>query len=637
MAILSFSKVSKAFINEEIFSDVSFLLDKNDKVGLIGNNGSGKSTLLKIISGELEADQGIVNKDKDLKIAYLDQSPQFTEDQTIIDVCLEEYRDIIAMEANLEKLSVQISQTPGQGQEVLMDQYSNLLERFEKLNGYEYRSKVRGVLIGLGFEENEFHTRVSSLSGGQKSRLHMASLLLKSPDLLLLDEPTNHLDMEATSFLESFLKNYNGAMIIVSHDRYFLDKIINRTFHLDYKRLHIYECGYREFTRRREERMAALAKKYEKQQAQIKKQEEIIERFSNYGRDRYKKQAESRKKQLEKMELVEEPHSDSSAFNLTFSPLVQSGIDVLTLEDISKSFGGRQVLSNISFDVKRGDRIGIIGANGVGKTSLLKMIIGHIEPDHGQIHIGSNVIYAYYDQEQDNLDNTNLLVEEIIDSEDSMTISKARNYLGAFNFKGDDVYKLVGELSGGEKGRLSLLKLMLEMPNLLLMDEPTNHLDIESKEILEKALEDYEGTFVAVSHDRYFLNKVANKIILIEKDGASIYYGNYDYYIDKTSIEEDEFEENGPSKTSIDKEKKKINRSKKEIRQTKAKANDLEKKISHLEDKLAKEKEKLYRPEIYNDYEKALEVNNEIGDIENKIENYTDQWFIISEKLEDMD
>lgn len=633
MSLLSFSKVSKSFLTNPIFSEISFLIDDKDKIGLIGNNGSGKSTLLKTIIGEIEIDEGQINKEKDLKIGYLEQIPNFDSDDSILDICLRVFDDVIKMENDLSILSQEIAKAKGQELEDLMKRYASLLERFEESNGYGYNSYVRGVLIGLGFSEEEFNLKVSALSGGQKSRLHLASLLLKDPDLLLLDEPTNHLDMEATRFLETFLKNYNGAVLIVSHDRYFLDRVINRTFNIENKKLYVYNCNYTNFVRRHKEMLAAMEKKYEKQQNEIKKQEEIIERFSNYGRDRYKKQAESRRKQLEKIELVDKPMEDSSEFNLRFTPIVQSGMDVLSYENISKSFDGKKIIENINFDIKRNDRVGIIGANGIGKTTLIKMATGEVNPDSGEVFVGSNVQMAYYDQEQDNLYENNMVIDEILDAKAGMTISIARNYLGAFNFKGDDVYKIVGDLSGGEMGRLSLLKLMLQSPNLLLMDEPTNHLDIESKEVLEQALLDYDGTFIVVSHDRYFLNKVVNKMILVERDKATIFHGDYDYYIDKISFEE-ETEKDTISKTSIKKEQKKIKQSQKELRKLRSDLNSTEREISSLEEEIDELKKKSYDPQIYNDYEKAHQLHEEIDKKTLKVEQLTNKWFSISEELE---
>lgn len=633
MSLLSFSKVSKSFLTNPIFSEISFLIDDKDKIGLIGNNGSGKSTLLKTIIGEIEIDEGQINKEKDLKIGYLEQIPNFDSDDSILDICLRVFDDVIKMENDLSVLSQEMAKAEGDKLDELMKRYASLLERFEESNGYGYNSYVRGVLIGLGFSEEEFNLKVSALSGGQKSRLHLASLLLKDPDLLLLDEPTNHLDMEATRFLETFLKNYNGAVLIVSHDRYFLDRVINRTFHIENKKLYVYNCNYTNFVRRHKEMLAAMEKKYEKQQKEIKKQEEIIQRFSNYGRDRYKKQAESRRKQLEKIELVDKPMEDSSEFNLRFTPIVQSGMDVLSYENISKSFDGKKIIENINFDIKRNDRVGIIGANGIGKTTLIKMATGEVNPDSGEIFVGSNVQMAYYDQEQDNLYENNMVIDEILDAKAGMTISIARNYLGAFNFKGDDVYKIVGDLSGGEMGRLSLLKLMLQSPNLLLMDEPTNHLDIESKEVLEQALLDYDGTFVVVSHDRYFLNKVVNKIILVERDKATIFHGDYDYYIDKISVEE-ESEIDNISKTSIKKEQKKIKQSQKELRKLRSDLNSTEREIASLEEEIDNLKKESYDPEIYNDYEKAHQLHEEIDKKTLEVEQLTDKWFSISEELE---
>lgn len=634
MSILAFSKLSKSYVTDEIFSDISFLIDEKDKIGLVGNNGCGKSTLLKIIAGQESYDSGTINMQKDLSISYLDQAPEFDDGESVLDVCLREFEEEIAMEKDLEDLALKMENEEGQDLDDAIHAYSDLMEDFNKREGFAYRSLVRGLLIGFGFKEEEFDTRIRDLSGGQKSRLELASLLLKKPDLLLLDEPTNHLDMEAISFLENFLRSYEGAVIIVSHDRYFLDKIINRVFHIENKGLQVYETDYTGFVRRREERLAAQMKKYQKQQKEIAKQEEIIERFSNYGRDRYKKQAESRKKMLDKLDLVDMPKIDSTDFGLRFDPLIQSGVDVIEYDKVGKSFGGTRILENISFDLKRGEKIGIIGANGVGKTTLIKIITGDIYPDEGEVIVGSNVMYAYYDQEQDNLNLDNLIIDEVLDAEEDMTISKARNYLGSFNFRDEDVFKEVRDLSGGEKGRLSLLKLMLKRPNLLLMDEPTNHLDIESKEILEKALNEYTASFLVVSHDRYFLNKVCNKIVLIEKDKATMFYGNYDYYIEKTRVEEDD-QDKKENKTALKKDRKKIEASKKELRKIRSDYNKLEKDISSLEDDLDKLKELSYKPEVYGDYEKAQDIANQIRGLEEKIEEYTNQWFELSEYLED--
>lgn len=634
MSILAFSKLSKSYVTDEIFSDISFLIDEKDKIGLVGNNGCGKSTLLKIIAGQESYDSGTINMQKDLSISYLDQAPEFDDGESVLDVCLREFEEEIAMEKDLEDLALKMENEEGQDLDDAIHAYSDLMEDFNKREGFAYRSLVRGLLIGFGFKEEEFDTRIRDLSGGQKSRLELASLLLKKPDLLLLDEPTNHLDMEAISFLENFLRSYEGAVIIVSHDRYFLDKIINRVFHIENKGLQVYETDYTGFVRRREERLAAQMKKYQKQQKEIAKQEEIIERFSNYGRDRYKKQAESRKKMLDKLDLVDMPKIDSTDFGLRFDPLIQSGVDVIEYDKVGKSFGGTRILENISFDLKRGEKIGIIGANGVGKTTLIKIITGDIYPDEGEVIVGSNVMYAYYDQEQDNLNLDNLIIDEVLDAEEDMTISKARNYLGSFNFRDEDVFKEVRDLSGGEKGRLSLLKLMLKRPNLLLMDEPTNHLDIESKEILEKALNEYTASFLVVSHDRYFLNKVCNKIVLIEKDKATMFYGNYDYYIEKTRVEEDD-QDKKENKTALKKDRKKIEASKKELRKIRSDYNKLEKDISSLEDDLDKLKELSYKPEVYGDYEKAQDIADQIRGLEEKIEEYTNQWFELSEYLED--
>lgn len=639
MVVLSLSGIEKSFLAEKIIEDISFNVNSRDKIGLIGANGSGKTTLMNIIYGDLNQDSGEIYKAKDLSMGYLLQNIDLKDNLTVYDTCLKKFEHLIEMEKSIRKLEIEMGEVSSDKElENIMHKYSKLSERFQEENGYGFQSEIKGTLKGLGFEEIDFEKEVSKLSGGQKSRLHLATLLLQKPDILLLDEPTNHLDMDAINFLENFLINFQGTVIMISHDRYFLDKVANKILHLENKKLKVYNTNYTKFVETRKKELEIMKRSYENQQKEIKRQEEIIERFANYGRDRYIKQSQSRRKQLDKLEIIDKPYEAGDAFKLNFSSDLESGNEVAKLENISKSFDGVKILENINIDVFKKDRIGVIGANGIGKSTLIKMIVGEMRPDSGEVIIGSNVVKGYYDQTLENLHDVQV-IDEILDSYPDMTIGEARNYLAVFNFQGEEVFKNVMDLSGGERGRLSLLKIMLKRPNFLLMDEPTNHLDIESKEILEDALNKYDDTFLVISHDRYFLNKVANKIVLIEPDNATVYYGNYDYYVQKveeSKIQSDE-EGSGLTKTAIVKEKKKASEIKRKKSELLKNIKSIEKEQEELDKKIKVLEEKAFDPEIYNDYEASLKLHRELDELKELKDNLFNEWFELSAILEDYD
>lgn len=561
MPILSCNNISKTYIVDTILDGISFNVEEGDKIGVIGLNGSGKTTLFNILAGIISQDSGEIYIQRDLKIGYLKQHTKIESDNTVFEECLEVFKHLIEMEDDLRKLEESISAEAHRGESNtlnrLMEDYAHLSEEFNSLNGYGYKSEIKGVLKGLGFCEDDFEKCVNLLSGGQKSRLSLAKLLLYKPDLLLLDEPTNHLDIEAIGWLEKFLVDYKGSALIISHDRYFLDKVTNRIFLLENLKLNIYNMNYTKFINQRKKDLDILKKQYEDQQKEIKRQEEIIQRFMNYGGSRYIKQAQSRQKLLDKMKVINK-QVESKKAKIRFEPKIKSGKDVLRVESIKKSFDDLELLKDINFNIYRSERVGLIGANGIGKTTLFKIILGRMEYDDGNIYLGSHVVPGYFDQEMDNLDLNKTVIDEIWDENPTLDHYDIRTVLGQFLFVGDDIFKEISDLSGGERGRLALLKLMLSKSNFLLMDEPTNHLDIDSKEVLEDALLDYDGTVFVISHDRYFLNRVTTKILELTSEGIKEYPGNYDYYLEKKNeIFYEDDEEDAKTKTQLKLEKKK--------------------------------------------------------------------------------
>lgn len=531
--ILSCQNISKSFGTDEILKDVSFHIEANEKAAIVGINGAGKSTLLKIIMQEESADTGEIILAKDATIGYLAQYQDVSGHRTIYEEVLEARSDILAMEARLRSMEAQMNQLSGAELENLLDGYHRLSHEFELLGGYTYRSEVNGVLKGLGFGEEDFTKKMGELSGGQKTRVSLGKLLVTKPDVLLLDEPTNHLDMESIRWLENFLMNYKGAVVIVAHDRYFLDRVVTKVVEIFQHKAFVYQGNYTDFAKKKAKVREDLLKQYYNQQREIKHQEEVIAKLKSFNREKSIKRAESREKMLDKIDRIEKPIEENTDIHIVLEPNVVSGNDVLIAESLAKTYGENRLFSELSFEIKRGERVALIGNNGTGKTTILKMINGLVEGDAGSITLGTNVHIGYYDQEHQLLHMEKTIFEEIADDYPQLNNTKIRNVLAAFLFTNDDVFKRIGDLSGGERGRVSLAKLMLSDANFLILDEPTNHLDITSKEILESALNQYTGTVFFVSHDRYFINQTATRIIELTGETLVNYIGNYDYYLEK--------------------------------------------------------------------------------------------------------
>lgn len=531
--ILSVSNIHKAFHEVPVLQYVSFHIEDYDKAAIVGINGAGKTTLLRIIMGELAADEGLVTISKDKTVGYLSQHEAVSGENTIYEELLSVKQEIIDMEQKMHTVELQMKTASGEHLEQLMNTYAALTHAYESANGYAYKSELTGVLKGLGFMESEFHKPVSTLSGGQKTRVALGKLLLLKPNLIILDEPTNHLDLSSITWLETYLLNYKGAVIIVSHDRYFLDRIANKVIEIDNTKATVFRGNYTDYAAGKEILRTAAYNAYMKQQQEIKHQEAVIEKLKSFNREKSIKRAESREKMLEKIDVLEKPMEVRSDMHLRLEPKYPSGNDVLQVESLSKSFGALTLFTDLSFEIKKGEHIAIIGDNGTGKTTILKMINELLPPDHGTIRLGTNVQIGYYDQEHHVLHPDKTLFEEISDDYPTLTNTEIRNTLAAFLFTGEDVFKTVKTLSGGERGRISLAKLMLSEANFLILDEPTNHLDIMSKEILEDALNAYTGTVLYVSHDRYFINRTASRILDLNKCVLTNYLGNYDYYLEK--------------------------------------------------------------------------------------------------------
>lgn len=531
--ILSCQNISKSFGTDEILKNVSFHIEANEKAAIVGINGAGKSTLLKIIMQKETPDTGEVILAKGATIGYLAQYQDVSGHRTIYEEVLDAKQNIIEMEERLRGMETQMNTLTGQELETLLDGYHRLSHEFELLGGYTYRSEVTGILKGLGFSESEFDRQMSELSGGQKTRVSLGKLLVTKPDVLLLDEPTNHLDMESIRWLEGFLMNYKGAVVIVSHDRYFLDRVVTKVVEIFQHQGYVYQGNYTEFAKKKAKIREDLLKQYYNQQREIKHQEEVITKLKSFNREKSIKRAESREKMLDKIERLEKPTDENTDIHIVLEPDVTSGNDVLTVEHLRKAFGTHTLFDDLSFEIKRGERVALIGNNGTGKTTILKIINELLLADGGTIVLGSNVHIGYYDQEHQLLHMEKTIFEEIADDYPQLNHTKIRNVLAAFLFTNDDVFKRIADLSGGERGRVSLAKLMLSDANFLILDEPTNHLDITSKEILESALNQYTGTVFFVSHDRYFINQTATRILDLTGGTIVNYIGNYDYYLEK--------------------------------------------------------------------------------------------------------
>lgn len=531
--ILSCQNICKSFQEKNILKNVSFHIEDQDKAAIVGINGAGKTTLLRIITGEITADEGNVTLSKNKSFGYLAQHQSVDSNNTIYNELLTVKQELIDLEARIRETELEMKTASGETLERLMAAYSMLTHRFESNGGYSYRSELVGVLKGLGFSEEDFSKSISTLSGGQKTRVALGKLLLLKPDLIMLDEPTNHLDMSSISWLETYLLNYKGAVIIVSHDRYFLDRISNKIIELDQTKATVFPGNYSSYAIKKEALRSARLKAYMNQQQEIKHQEEVIAKLKSFNREKSIKRAESREKMLDKIERLEKPTEARTDMHISLEPKYVSGNDVLSVENLSKSFDSLRLFEDIGFTLKRGEHVAVIGNNGTGKTTILKIINGLLAPDSGTIRLGTNVHIGYYDQEHHVLHMEKTLFEEISDDYPYLTNTEIRNTLAAFLFTGDDVFKRIGDISGGERGRVSLAKLMLSESNFLILDEPTNHLDIASKEILEDALNRYTGTILYVSHDRYFINRTASRILDLSGKTLTNYLGNYDYYTEK--------------------------------------------------------------------------------------------------------
>ena len=627
--ILSTSGIKKSFITHEVLKNVTFHMEAREKLALIGVNGAGKSTLFHILRGEMEPDEGQIFIQKNLRIGYLPQTADYQSDNRIEDELLTVFKPLQEMEAEMRSLE-QIMQSGASPEQ--MDRYSKLLHDFEEQNGYGYHSMVRGVLNGLGFEEEEYQLPINYLSGGQKTRIMLGKLLLQAPDLLLLDEPTNHLDIESISWLESYLAAYKGAAIIISHDRYFLDKLCTKTMEIERGVATVYNGNYSYYIGEKEVRQKVAMREYEAQQTEIKRQEEIITKLRGYGMEKFIRRAQSREKILDKMELIDRPTELNASMNLHFTPSIQSAEIVLTAQEVSKQFDGRELFRGANFQIRRGERVALIGANGIGKTTLFKMIMGQLSPSYGDLHLGVKVYPGYYDQTQENLSPEKSILDEIYDSYPNLTIPQIRNILGSFLFRGDDVFKQIKTLSGGEKARVSLCKIMLGDANFLLLDEPTNHLDIISREILESNLVSYEGTLLFISHDRYFINQVATRIIELTPDEIIPYLGNYDFYLEHRRVVEQKKQEEQPA--SQNKEaytQQKMASS--ELRKKKARRNKLEKEIEGAEEQIEMIKEKMLLPEYYSSAQKYSELEQQVEALEGSIMEMMEEWDVLSEEL----
>lgn len=649
--ILSCSHITKAFGDHTVVSDATFHIEEHEKAAIIGINGAGKSTLLKIIVGELESDSGNVAISSGKTLGYLAQQQNLSTHKTIYDEVVGTRQDILQMEADIREMEEQMNHLSGNELETLLTKYTNLTHQFELINGYSYRSEVVGVLKGLGFMEDDFTLKVDTLSGGQKTRVALSKLLLSSPDIILLDEPTNHLDMESITWLENYLASYNGSVIIVAHDRYFLDKIVTKIIEIDCSKVTCFSGNYTDYAAKKAVLRNMQLKEYLNQQQNIKHQEEVIAKLKQFNREKSIKRAESREKMLNKIERVEKPIEVNNKMNIQLEPEVLSGNDVLSVKNLSKSFDDNILFDDISFEIKRGERVALIGNNGTGKTTLLKIINNLIPANSGEIQLGAKVAIGYYDQEHHVLDLEKTLFEEIQDAYPDLNHTKIRNTLAAFLFTGSDVFRYIHELSGGERGRLSLAKLMLSNANFLILDEPTNHLDMVSKEILEEALNNYTGTVFYVSHDRYFINTTATRIIELTNKSIINYIGNYDYYLNKRDIltnkafgnhtkninskienvsaiklnhsnEFKNFEESKNSKELWQQSKEEQAKLKKIKNQLK----NVEEKINQLEERIKNIDKEYIQPEISSNTEKLTKLHNEKVDLSKQLDTLYEQW-----------
>ena len=633
--LIQLNNVTKNFVVNEVFSNVKMEINDKDRIAIVGRNGAGKSTLLKIISGEIDFDNGERTVSKDTTIGYLSQEFIVREDLSIYEEMITCFNEIIELEKELEKISYELTPENIESNPGLLDKYDRLQNQVLTHKDYHYKSKIESVLYGLDFDKEVFDKKISTFSGGEKTRLSMAKLLLSEPDLLILDEPTNHLDMENVAWLENYLSSYNGAIVIVSHDRYFIDKVVNIVYNLEFGKLKKYVGNYSNFLRQYEEDYEKNLKEYVSQQKDIKRLEEFVQK--NIARASTSKMAKSRQKVLDKMEIIDNPRKDDKAANIEFRIKEQSGRDVLIVNDLQVGYE-EQVGQKYNFSVYKGDRLAIVGKNGIGKSTLIKTIAKKQKELGGNIQYGSKVSLGYYDQKQAEFESSKTILNELWDEYPLMKEAEVRTVLGRFLFRGDDVLKIVRDLSGGEKARLQLAKLMLEKNNLLILDEPTNHLDITSKQVLEEALENYEGTILFVSHDRYFINKIANKVFDITEEGYNIYLGNYDYYLEKR--EQEKIAKRLKEEKIAEAVVKEVNdyvlskEEKRRIRKLERTCDELIVQIDELESKIKIVNEELMKEEVYTDAVKTQEWNGKLKKLTSELEEKNNSWLEIEEELE---
>lgn len=634
MIVLSCKDICKSYGIRDVLSKVTFSINEGDKVGIIGANGEGKSTLFKIICKELSQDSGEVFVDKNKTLGYLSQNLALDTDKNIYEETLSVFGELINIENRLSDLEIKMNEpydaSKAEYHEKLIKDYTTLQDIYSHKGGYIYKGEISRILKGLGFTEDDFYKNISTLSGGQKTRVALCKLLLRKPDILLLDEPTNHLDLEAIAWLEEYMKSYKGTVLVISHDRFFLDSVTTHTFEVIGGGVECYNVPYSKFIELRKKNYEAKLKAYNLQQAEIKRQEAIIEKFRSFNREKSIRAAESREKALDKIERIDAPTHEKEGSKIKFEASIKSGYDVLHIEKMSKAYGDKTLFRNLNMDIKRGEKIALIGENGRGKTTLFKIIMDTVQSDSGVKILGTNVNVGYYDQEQSDLNLDKTIIDEVWDEFPNMTTTKLRNALASFLFTGDDVFKVINTLSGGEKCRINLLKLMLSKSNLLLMDEPTNHLDIISREALEDAILEYDGTLMIISHDRYFLNKVISRILELNEDGVTEYLGNYSYYQEKklnpSRFEDYEELANGKTKTQLKEEKKKKRDAEKEAKANQLKLKNIEKTIADKEAYLLELQEQLCLEEIYSNPSESQRVNNEIKTTEDEISNLYDEW-----------
>lgn len=655
MIVVSAKDLTKAYGTDIILDKISFHINKGERVGIIGVNGAGKTTLLRMLTGELPCEEGDFFISADTNIGYLKQDGGFDSEKTVIEEVESIFRDFPRMEREMEDILKQVeelSTEDGAGEEGrrLLERYDALQEKFKELGGYTYKSEMTGILSSMAFREDSYDKKIATLSGGEKTRLALACLLLKKPDILFLDEPTNHLDIGTLKWLEQYLKSYKGTIVLVSHDRYFLDETVTRIFEVENHKLNIYEGNYSFYAMERRARREAELRRYEKQQKEIQRQEEMIRRFKQRGTEKLAKRAASREKRLAAMEVVDKPTGQNGRMKLSFKADFQSGRDVLFAENVSKSFGygSRRVelFENVSLDIKRGERICIVGANGIGKTTLLKILMGDLSCNTGRIKIGHNVQFGYYDQGQQLLNGANTVIGELQDSYGLYSDPELRNILGRFLFRGEEVFLTVGSLSGGEKARLSLLKLMMSGANVLILDEPTNHLDIESKEVFEEALLDFPGTCIIVSHDRYFLNRIPTRIVELTAHGMENYLGTYDYYVEKKqqqiqsgkkyleSMSSSSEDDGGHGKAAemSSAERRKLQKEKEaEERRLKRHREALEAEIEALEGDISGLEAELCRQEVITDHVKLAEISAMLTEKKNDLDEKYEKWLELQE------